>query len=139
MIPVVGDVLFDEEFVFSDGKKGKKWFVVLADVGDDTSNIYVARATSKEKSPKVEACHLDDFEPVYFLPAGKTFKVDTWLQFDQVLIFDFSRAERLKRASFSNKQLSMPTMHKVISCAAQSDHIDGYTEEALLKQAEIFK
>ena len=87
MIPIVGDVLFDREFVFSDGQKGKKWFVILANVDDSTDNVYVARATSKEKSPRVEACHADDFKPVYFLPAGKTFEVDTWLQFDQVLIW----------------------------------------------------
>jgi hypothetical protein len=30
-------------------------------------------------------------------------------------------------------------MHKIISCAAKSLHIDGYTEEALLKQAEILE
>ena len=139
MIPVVGDVLFDGEFVFRDGQTGKKWFIILADIGDDTDNIYVARTTTKEKSPKVEACYTDDFEPVYFLEAGNTFRADTWVQFDQVLMFDFSRAERLKKESHQKKQLSMQTMYKILSCAAQSIHIDGYTEETLLKQAKIFK
>ena len=139
MIPIVGDVLFDKEFIFSDGTKGEKWFVILADVGDSTNNVYVARVTSKEKSPKVEACYNDDFEPVYFLSAGKTFALDTWVQFDQVLIFDFDRAERLKKNSNQKKQLSMATMYKIICCAAKSIHIDGYTEQALLKQAKIFE
>ena len=138
MIPIVGDVLFDNEFEFSDGCKGEKWFIILAYVGDDTDNIYVARVTSHEKSPKVEACHGDDFQPVYFLHSGKSFRVDTWIQFDQVLIFDFNRAACLKEFARHKKQLSMATMFKIINCAAQSLHIDGYTEQALLKQAALF-
>lgn len=138
MIPVVGDVLFDTDFMCQDGTIHGKWFVILAEVGDDTSNVYVARTTSKGKSDKVEACHHTEFGPVYFLSAGKTFKLDTWIQFDQVLIFDFSRAERLKEAANNKKQLSMATMHKILTCAAQSMFIDGYTEHALLKQAKIF-
>ncbi len=139
MIPLVGDVLFDGEFVFSDGCIGEKWFVILADVGDSTSNVYVSRATSQKQSPKIQTCHEDDFQPVYFLPAGKTFKLDTWIQFDQVLIFDFTRATDLKNRSWQKKQLSIPTMRKIILCAAKSIHIDGYTEQALLRQAEVFK
>jgi hypothetical protein len=138
MIPIVGDVLFDKDFVFSDGQTGEKWFVILADVGDSTDNVYVARVTSVAKSDPIEGCHGDDFQPVYFLFSGKTFKKDTWVQFDQILIFDFSRASQIKRAIGKNKQLSMKTMNKVLCCAAQSIHIDGYTEETLLKQAELF-
>lgn len=138
MIPIVGDVLFDKDFVFSDGQTGEKWFVILANVGDSTDNVYVARVTSNPKSDKIEGCHGDDFQPVYFLFSGKTFKDDTWVQFDQVLIFDFSKASQIKRSTWKKKQLSMKTMNKILCCAAQSIHIDDYTEEALLKQAEIF-
>jgi hypothetical protein len=105
VIPLVGDVLFDEEFVFSDGAIGQKWFVILADVGDDTDNVYVARATSKPKSQKIEDCHGDDFQPVYFLFAGETFKEDTWIQFDQILIFDFNRASEIKRSAWNKKTI----------------------------------
>jgi hypothetical protein len=139
MIPLAGDVIFDPEFVFSDGKKGPKLFVILANIGDDTNNVYVARATSVKKSPKVEGCHLDDFDPVYFLPAGKTFEKDTWIQFDQVLMYEFDRADKLKKRARNKMQLSMATMRSILFCASQSIHINGYTEEALLRQAETFK
>lgn len=139
MIPVVGDVLFDNNFTFNDGRKGEKWFIILANVGDDTNNVYVARVTSQQKSPLVQDCYPSEFNPVYFLKAGVIFKKNTWVQFDQVLIFDFERASEIKKKSWTKKLLSMKTTYKLLICAAKSIHIDGYTEDALLRQAEIFK
>jgi hypothetical protein len=138
MIPLVGDVLYDDSYLFTDGQIGKKLFIILADVDDDTNNVYVARCTSKEKSPRVEMCHLDGFEPTYFLEAGETFPKDTWVQFDQVVIFSFDKAETLKKSFTKKKQLSMQTMHKILLCASQSQYIDGYAEAALIKQSDIF-
>jgi hypothetical protein len=73
------------------------------------------------------------------MEAGETFKKPTWVQFDQVLIFDFKKASKIKKASWRKKQLSTKTTRKLLLCASKSMHIDGYTEEALLRQAEIFK
>ena len=87
--PHTGSVYCDDNFRFSDGKIGKKLFIVMALDCVDDNQILVAKTTSKPKSDLALACFPDQLPPSYCIPKTHTsFTVDTWIVLDELYCYE---------------------------------------------------
>lgn len=91
MIP--GTILFDNNFEFNDGTRGRKLLVVLTD-GTDGYHVVIKTTSNPNYKGNKFGCQHDDRYPNFFLPAGSCcLDGQSWLQLDQY--FEFSSAEFL--------------------------------------------
>lgn len=82
-----GTVLFDNNFKFKDGKRGKKFLIVL---NDGTPGYYIVVKTTSISNYKgnTYGCQINDRYPNFFLPHGScAFEKHTWIILTQYYEF----------------------------------------------------
>jgi len=94
-MPALGDVLCDDNFQFSDGRTGKKLFVVLnnAKPGEPCLVVKTTSQSQRYTNTKI-GCNPD--KKVFYVPGSPTgsFLQDTFIQLDE--IFPYSPDELLQ-------------------------------------------
>jgi len=91
-MPTPGDVLCDDQFQFSDGKTGKKLFVVLNNAKSHEPCLVVKTTSQSQRYPDVKiGCNSN--KKVFYCPQG-TFLEDTYIQLEE--IFPYLTDELLK-------------------------------------------
>lgn len=123
-----GYVYYDNDFVFSDGTKGKKLFVVLGDSRLDKDFVLVARTTSKAKTKCDLGCYCNQYPPCFCIPCQEScFNLDTWIMLDDIAEYDSDTLSSWLRKG----TLSIELTKSVILCAIQSEHIARWVRESL--------
>lgn len=96
-MPQAGEILYYSDYVFEDGSKADKLFVVLnaADI-DLPSLVFRTTSQSRRYEGVVQGCNPQ--KRVFFVPAdwGRCFELDTYIQLPQIL--EISTEELLKGA-----------------------------------------
>jgi hypothetical protein len=119
-----GRVLLHPNFVFSDGKVGRKLVVLLS---DSRRGYYLAiKTTSNDHRYNVSAaCQVTDRYPNYFVPkhAG-IFDEHTWLQMEEFFCFPSGELERrvARNDIYPITTLNTQTL-PVLACARDSDDL----------------
>jgi hypothetical protein len=128
----IGAVFHDPDFVFQDGERGNKLFIVLAATG---KVCIVARTTSKPSGKsRSYGCHHDDRFPNFFIPreAG-IFREDTWICLDYLV--EFIQTEFEQKTTNDNirkiTELSRGLLLDLLQCAIDSDDVTENQERAL--------
>ena len=94
-MPQPGEILYYNNYVFEDGSKGDKLFVVLT-VADIKSPCLVLKTTSQSERYEGVRQGCNPQKRVFFVPTawGEYFKFDTYIQLLQIL--EISTEELLK-------------------------------------------
>lgn len=130
-----GTIIFDNEFIFSDGSKGKKILVVL---NDGCEGYYIiVKTTSKGAFKGINyGCQSNDRYPNFFLPAGSCcLKENTWIQLDQ--FFEFT-SHLLLSKHFSGQMNRVGLLEKsilkaLLECTVICEDISGSQEKIIRK------
>lgn len=128
----LGVVFHDADFVFQDGERGNKLFIVLAAIDDCCT---VARTTSKSSGKsRTYGCHNDDRFPNFFIPLeAKIFHEDTWVCLDYLV--DFRQAEFEQKSSQGSMrkitELSLGLLVDLLECAISADDVTVKQEQLL--------
>lgn len=136
----VGAVFHDPDFVFQDGERGNKLFIVLAAIDDICT---IARTTSKPSGKsRFYGCHNDDRFPNFFIPReAMIFREDTWVCLDYLV--DFKRVEFKQKSAQGNirkiKVLSLGLLSDLLKCAIDSDDVTAEQERVLRMSLEKIK
>lgn len=80
-----GDIYLHSEFEFTDGTKGRKYFIILFEPDNDELPYLVIKTTSQLRGKKFNiGCN--DKNKVFYIPAknNAVFPVDTLLQIDEI-------------------------------------------------------
>ena len=133
-----GTILFDKNFVFKDGKKGKKLFVVL---NDGSNEIYVCvKTTSKNHRYGIVAgCQALDRFPSFFVPRDAScLEENTWIQLE--VFYEFGKAELIEKV-LSGKIVQIGTLNgnlirKLLVCATHSEDVTAFQRQQLLRQLD---
>lgn len=108
-----GSIFVAEDFVFSDGTKGKKLLVLLNNPASDDPYLVVKTTSQKHSKPDTSGC-IENYHQVYFIPAHSDFfKKDTWIQLDDYFMFNQKHVDKKLRHI---GQLTEKTFKLVISC-----------------------
>ena len=129
----VGEILFDPNFIFPDGRtKGKLLIILARSLADD---YIVARTTSNPQRKSFNyGCHNDEPDPSFSIPKTTgAFPKDTWVCLDYLLNFDDLKLEAKVAASeITQKGVLQPDILKaVMGCAAGAYDIDGRQATAI--------
>lgn len=91
-----GDIYLHENFPFSDGSFGKKYFIILFEPTDTTSEPYLVIKTTSQLKGKRYIIGCNPNQKVFFVPQKNIpiFSADTLLQLQE--IFEFTAIEFLK-------------------------------------------
>jgi hypothetical protein len=123
MIP--GTLCCDNEFVFSDGTKGKKILVIL---NDGEANPYIVIKTTSKSNHKgiTYGCQSTDRYPNFYLPNGSCcLRGQTWVMLDQ--FFEFKSHEMLTKHFLGQMNriglLPDAQIKELLLCAIQCDDI----------------
>ncbi len=128
-----GYVYFDNNFVYHDGSKGKKLFVVLCDSTLNDDNVLVARTTSNSKSELLLGCFQDGYPPCFCLPVDiSNFDDDTWIVLDEVFEMEVSKLERMNRTT----DLTLEHTVALLDCGSESVFLAGWQKTALSEEAD---
>ena len=129
-----GTILCDDEFIFSDGRTGKKLLIVLND-GESGSYIVIKTTSKSTFKGNDYGCQSTDRYPNFFCPRGSCcLKYDTWIQLDQ--FFEF-KAHELMAKHFTGKikrvgVLPDQLLRELLDCAVDCQDITS-------KQAKVLK
>ncbi len=98
-MPQPGEILFYTDYVFEDGSKGDKLFVVL-NVADIKSSCLVLKTASQSERYEGVGKGCNPEERVFFVPTGwqRCFELDTYIQLPQIIEIS---TEELLRGVFS--------------------------------------
>jgi hypothetical protein len=128
-----GTILCDNEFIFSDGSKGKKLLIVLND--GETGRYIIVKTTSKPVYKGITyGCQSEDRYPNFFLPEGSCcLHGQTWVMLDQ--FFEFSSTDLLSK-SFAGQinrigLLREEILIQLLKCAVGCQDITRKQSEAL--------
>lgn len=128
----LGAVFHDPGFLFQDGERGNKLFIVLAVTG---KFCIVARTTSKPRGKsRSYGCHNNDRFPNFFIPLEATiFREDTWVCLDYLV--DFRQAEFEQKTTQGNIRkitvLSLGLLLDLLECAIDADDVTVEQEKLL--------
>ncbi len=80
-----GDIYLHSEFEFSDGTKGRKYFIILFEPNNEDLPYLVIKTTSQLRG-KTYNIGCNDKRKVFFIPQknNPVFPVDTLLQIDEI-------------------------------------------------------
>ncbi len=114
-----GSVFFHSDFLFHDGEKGKKLFVILNEPQNNEPYLVIKTTSQLHNKQFQNGCN--ERFGVFFIPAGtdKNFPLSTLLQL--IEIYEFSAEEFLK-GSLQEKvitpigDLGAPLLAQVINC-----------------------
>lgn len=108
-----GSIFVADDFVFSDGTKGKKLLVLLNNPASNDPYLVVKTTSQKHSKPDTSGC-IEKYHQVFFIPANSNFfKKDTWIQLDDHFMFSQKHVdEKLKHIG----QLTAKIFKLVISC-----------------------
>lgn len=100
-MPQPGEILFYTDYVFEDGSKGDKLFVVL-NVADIKSPCLVLKTTSQSERYEGVGKGCDPKKKVFFVPRDweNCFELDTYIQLPEII--PISTEELLKGALSKN-------------------------------------
>lgn len=124
------EIIFCENFKFSDGFQKDKYFIVLNDP-QPHQNFLVALTTSQElyagetkKRPSTPGCHVPD-GCFFIVQKTEWFSVPTWICLDDFFEFDQQEALRLEQGSIFKRKscLGAPKFMALISCVKMSNDI----------------
>lgn len=139
MVP--GTILFDREFEFSDGTKGRKLLVVLTN-GEDGYYVVVKTTSQPDYKGITYGCQNSDRYPNFFLPAGSCcLDGQSWILLDQ--FFDFSAAEvmtwhfsgRINRIGVLPTDIAIQLLH----CATEAEDISERQQTAVVDMLNILQ
>ncbi len=139
MIP--GTILFDNNFEFSDGTRGRKLLVVLSD-GEDGYYVVVKTTSNATYKGNTFGCQNDDRYANFYLPDGSCcLKGQSWIQLDQY--FEFSAAEflswhfsgRVNRIGVLTTGIAIQLLH----CASEAPDISERQEAALIDMLSLLE
>lgn len=109
-MPQAGEILYYSDYVFDDGSKGDKLFVVL-NAADIDSPSLVLKTTSQSRRYEGITRGCNPQKRVFFVPADwrRCFELNTYIQLPQVL--EISTEELLKGALSKKIRIigSLPT------------------------------
>ena len=131
-----GTILFDKNFVFKDGKTGKKLFVVLND-GENEIYICVKTTSKSHRYGVVAGCQALDRFPSFFVPRDASFlKQNTWIQLE--VFYEFGRTELIGKVVLG-EILRIGTLNKnltkeLLICGTHSKDITTFQRQQLFKQ-----
>ena len=121
-----GAILYDRDFVYSDGERGEKLLVLLND-GEIGYYIVVKTTSNGIHKGRKLGCQLTDNYPNFFLPEGSCwFCKDTWIGLDR---FFESDVHKLLDKRFSRQiielrgNLSPKITCSLLECAIKSEDI----------------
>ena len=136
-----GTILFDNDFRFSDGSKGKKLLVVLSD-GEDGRYIVVKTTSNSNYKGITFGCQNEERYPNFYLPDGScVLKGQSWIQLDQY--FEFNASEflgwhfsgRINRIGILPNDIAIELLH----CAINSKDISIKQQEVLILMVEALQ
>ena len=82
-----GSIFVAENFIFSDGTKGKKLLVLLNNPASNDPYLLVKTTSQKHSKPDNPGC-IENYHQVYFVRSNSPFfKKDTWIQLDDCFPF----------------------------------------------------
>ena len=86
-MPQLGEILCYKDYVFKDGTKADKLFVVLNVTGDINLPCLVLKTTSQSKRYEGVRRGCNPEKKVFFVPTdwGQCFKLDTYVQLPQII------------------------------------------------------
>lgn len=90
-----GTICLDKNFVFHDGQKGEKFFIVLSH--GEKGHYIVSKTTSNGTRYGIKyGCQSQDRFPSFFLPSGSScFPIHTWVCLHE--FYEFSRQAVLEK------------------------------------------
>lgn len=132
MIP--GTFLFDPHFVFKDGNKGEKIFVVL---NNGNSGSYItAKTTSRGDRYGIEhGCQIFDRFPNFFFVQGSCFLIkNSWIQLDAFYEFKTDRLIDKVCAGQIHQigVLENVQMSQLLNCSSHSEDL-SYSQEKVIQ------
>jgi len=108
-MPLVGEIFFDNQFVFSDGEVGEKLFVII--YANPSLDLYLALKTTSQKKryPSISSIGCYPNKLVYFLPSTvyTALNADTFIQLGE--IFSYKQSVLLS-GKFSGRIKSIHTL-----------------------------
>ena len=108
-----GSIFIAENFIFSDGTKGKKLLVLLNNPASNDPYLLVKTTSKKHSKPDTLGC-VESYHQVYFIRADSPFfKKDTWIQLDDY--FPFSQKTIMKKLNHLGV-LPDKTIKLIINC-----------------------
>jgi hypothetical protein len=85
-MPQPGEILYYQDFVFADGSRGDKLFVVLSEADIDLPCLVLKTTSQSKRYDGVkQGCNPD--KKVFFVPTdwGKCFKCDTYIKLPEII------------------------------------------------------
>ena len=130
-----GTFLFDSKFVFKDGDKGKKIFVVLND--GSTGTYIAAKTTSRGDRFSIQhGCQiLDRFPNFYFVKGSCFLDENTWIQLDS--FFEFETGKLIQKVLTNEIQrigvLDCDQSVELLTCVSHSDDLSIKNESVIIE------
>ncbi len=125
-----GTFLFDDNFQFHDGAKGKKIFVLL---NNGSSGEYLtAKTTSRGDRYGIQyGCQiLDRFPNFYFVRGSCFLKDNTWVQLDA--FYEFGAADLLQKVMSNHIKrigvIDTAQMAQLLTCASHAEDLTQHQE-----------
>ncbi len=128
-----GTLLFDRNFIYSDGTVGEKILVILND--GEIGKYVVVKTTSKGiHKGNIFGCQSSDRYPNFFLPLHSTcLRKDTWVGLDQ--FFEFTQQDVLNKVFTQQMHqfglLPNAILKQLLDCAINCDDITKEQEKIL--------
>ena len=108
-----GSIFVAENFIFTDGTKGRKILVLLNNPASNDPYLLVKTTSQKHSKPDTLGC-IESYHKVYFIQANSPFfKKDTWIQLDDY--FQFSQKNITKKLKHIGV-LPSKTIKLIIDC-----------------------
>ncbi|WP_417549321.1 hypothetical protein [Methylophaga sp.] len=131
-----GTVLFDANFLFYDGTKGRKIFIIL---NDGTEGKYVSvKTTSRGDRYGIQhGCQPMDRYPNFYLVKGSCFlQENTWIQLDN--FFEFDSAQMMQKVISGQINrigvLSSEQALQLLICTTHSEDM-SLSQEIIIQRA----
>jgi len=133
-----GDILYHEQFKFSNGGISDKLLVIL-NTPQPTNDPYLIITTTSQSINKsqIPGCNLK--ESLFFIKANHDFfNKDTWLQFYQLYELDFKKLLKTKFDGLVkiSGSLKEQTINEVINCIRKSDDVSEYYLKLIGKRGQ---
>lgn len=123
-----GTFLFDDNFKFHDGAKGRKIFVVLNN--GSSGNYITAKTTSRGDRYNIQhGCQiLDRFPNFYFVKGSCFLSENTWIQLDA--FYEFKAATLLQEVmSGQINRIGVVDTNQAIELLVCASHSDDLTQQ----------
>lgn len=118
-----GTVMFHDNFLFHDGSRARKLFIIL---GCKDDRVLVAKTTSQNTNKSATpGCHSDDRFHNFYIEAGTGFNKDTWICLHEFYEFSSSEFSQLSSDHSIHRicNMTQQVLEELTDCAKISDDI----------------